>query len=162
MDKRSDIAKAKDSLTQFIETHKMRKTIERYAVLETLHNAGRRVTVEELMVMMPEDVKVSRATIYNVIGVLIKAGLVIRCKFGKTTEYEYRSVGRRQFHKVCTYCGNVVEFTNDALSKFLDEMPVKGFDVCDTMITFSGICSKCKAKLKRAERKKQKHINKEL
>ncbi len=160
MDKSSDIAKAKDCLTQFIETHKMRKTIERYAVLETLHTAGRRVTVEELMVMMPSEVKVSRATIYNVMGVLIKAGLVIRCKFGKRTEYEFRSVGRRQFHKVCTYCGNVVEFANEALSKYLDNVQVKGFTVCDTTITFSGVCSKCKAKLKRAERKKQKHINK--
>ncbi len=156
MDKRSDIDIAKACLTEYLEVHDMRKTVERYAVLEMLYKVEKHVTVEELYEMMPDELRVSRVTVYNTLEVLRRAGIAVVHQFGSGMEYEFRPLGKKHYHKVCVHCGTMTEFSNDAVTKYLDALHIRGFSISDIQLTVNGICSKCKAKLVRQKKKKQK------
>ncbi len=156
MDKCADIDAAKACLTQYLEENKMRKTVERYAVLDALYYAGKHVTVDELYGMMAEDLRVSRVTVYNSLDVLRRANIAVAHQFGSGVEYEFRPFGKKHFHKVCVHCGAVMEFANDAISATLDGLHIRGFAISDIQLTVNGTCAKCRAKILRQRRKNKK------
>ncbi len=156
MERQREFEAAKDSLTQYLEENGMRKTIERYAVLEAIFSVGKHVTIDELYELMSEDLRVSRGTVYNSVELLRRVGLVVIHQFGSYAEYEFCSAKKRHFHKVCIHCGTVVEFANDELQKQIDNLHIRGFMISDVQLTINGTCSKCRAKILRLRRKNKK------
>ena len=74
----------KQILTEYLQKNGHRKTPERYAILDTIYSIKGHFDVDELYSYMAEKEKfrVSRATLYNTIILLIDAGLVIKHQFG--------------------------------------------------------------------------------
>ena len=68
----------KQILTEYLQKNGHRKTPERYAILDTIYSIKGHFDVDELYSYMAEKEKfrVSRATLYNTIILLIDAGLV--------------------------------------------------------------------------------------
>ena len=62
---------------------------------------------------MIDEYRVSLATVYNTLDLLLEAGLLIKHQFdGQPAEYE-KSIGTTiHNHAVCTICGHVKEFTD--------------------------------------------------
>ena len=68
----------KNILTQYLEQNNMRKTVERFAVLDAAYSFGSFFTIEELDdLLMRKSFPVSRATLYNSLKLFQTLQLVV-------------------------------------------------------------------------------------
>ncbi|MEX0681722.1 MAG: transcriptional repressor, partial [Balneolales bacterium] len=62
--------------------------------------------------------RVSRATVYNTLDLLVECGLVQRHQFGKNQSLYERAYSFRQHdHIICSKCGKVIEFCDPRLQE---------------------------------------------
>lgn len=147
-----ELEAAKTTLTQFMTMNKMRKTPERYAVLEAVHNSGKHISADDLHATMNKNFRVSRGTVYNTLEMLYRANLVMRHQFGGVVLYEKRT-NRPHYHMVCTECNSISEFSSTTLKYTLSTIKLRGFNITDHDLCLYGICTKCRQKLSRQKKK---------
>src|SRR5438552_13193560 len=94
----------------YLEEHKQRKTPERFAILDEIYSNKEHFDVETLFEHMKErNYRVSRATVYNTLDLLLDCGLVIKHQFGKNLARYERAHGYRQHdHAICNVCSNIM------------------------------------------------------
>lgn len=138
--------------TEYLHAHGHRKTPERYAILDTIYSINGHFDIETLYTLMADQEKfrVSRATLYNTIILLINARLVIKHQFGTSSQYEKSYNRDTHHHQICTQCGRVTEFQNDELKQAIEDTKLKRFSLSHYSLYIYGICSRCQ----RANKKK--------
>lgn len=147
--------KVRQIFTEYLEKNGQRKTPERFAILDKIYSIDGHFGIEQLQTEMENDkFRVSRATIYNTITLLIDAALVVKHSFDNASQYEKSYNIQTRHHLICTECGKVKELKSEDLKNEIEKIKLPRFNLTHYSLYMYGICSSCK-RVKTLKRKKQ-------
>lgn len=142
-------------LTEYLRSHGLRNTPERFALLNAIYSIDGHFTPDILVDKMANEFnfRVCRATVYNNLELLVDAKLVFQHRFSEGAQYEksYNKVSHS--HLICTECGTVTEFYDHNVHRHMESLKVKRFNISNYSLYVYGLCSKCSAALKRKQKR---------
>jgi Fur family transcriptional regulator, ferric uptake regulator len=133
----------------FLSRQGQKLTQERTSLVREIFATHYHFEADELLFKMKQkSVKISRATVYRTLELLVKSGLVRRVHLGEEHyHYEHVRGDSHHDHLVCTACGSVIEFNDPELEqRQLDICARKKFTPTFHNLQILGVCDSCHRK----------------
>ena len=114
-------------LVKILKSEGLRHTDQRQAIWDEIRNSSEHRDAEDIYLKLKEGkVKVSRATVYRTIDVLVKNRLVRKMDVGEGRSlYETRLDDEHHDHMICLDTGDIIEFNNKELEDLQDTIAKK-------------------------------------
>ena len=138
------MSKLKADLDRAFEAAALRPTAQRYAVLEYLAKYDVHVTADQIFdALNRSDPRASRATVYNNLRSLAKAGLVREVSSeGKAARFDANL--HPHHHFICDKCGVVEDISWFDIPDGVAGAALGGRRIASYEIVFRGNCLKCR------------------
>lgn len=145
---------ARIALEQYMKEHNMRRTPERYAILERVIDMPRHFDIDDLCAKLDNDsFHVSKATVYNTMQLFHSAGIIRIHQFsGMRMTYELLLDNQHanHLHIICLSCGKIKEMKESVLGNTIASLQIRGFTPQYHTIYIYGLCSTCRRKSRKA------------
>ena len=151
------------SFSEYLKDKKLRNTTEREAIFSIVRQKKDPFTLEVIgQQLESENFRVSRASVYNTMELLLDAKIVVRHQFiGANVQYELKHIADQHNHVICTYCGTVRKIKNDKMNGFIADYKIPKFTTEYYSLFFYGVCSKCKYRITQETIKANKKTKKQ-
>lgn len=137
-------------LKDYLERNNMRKTAERFAVLDAVYSFNGHFSLDDLNQRLQEtNFPVSRATLYNTINLFIQMRLVIYQRTLNKTLFEACYQEKNHSHQICTMCGKITEVKSSLIDAAVEQTQLRRFRKDGYSLYIYGTCSSCQAKITR-------------
>ena len=147
------LAKVQQYFEEYLTQKGLRKTAERYHILQSVYERSDHFEAEQLYLKLKEETKnISKGTVYNTLELLLDAGLVVQHRFGKAGALYEAAYGYKQHdHLICLLCQNIYEFCDPRIQDTRNMMgEMLGFKVVQHSLMLNGcpqlendICKGC-------------------
>lgn len=126
----------------------LKSTKQRDIILDCFLSSAQHLSTEELYLKLKENNPgIGFATVYRTLKLFAESGIAREIQFGDgQTRYEHLQAGEHHDHLVCTRCGAIVEFENEAIEKLQSEVARQhGFQIVNHKLELYGFCAACRS-----------------
>ncbi len=151
--------RATETLDAYLKLHNMRRTPERYAILDKVVGMKRPFAAESLRdVLASGGYPVSLTTVYNALSLFSAAGLLRKAHMdGRADMWEMTDTsagGMLRIRLVCTRCGKTRSLRDNELARQLSLRRFASFSASLFDLCVSGTCTRCRSAANTRNRKK--------
>lgn len=141
----SDHSARLDTLRTYISDQGLKNSKQREIVAEAFFESGEHMRVDELLAVAREiDARISQATVYRTMKLLVDCGLAEARHFhdGQARYEPADGKGEHHDHLICVACGKIVEFVDPRIEELQDEVAKRyGFTITDHKMELYGLCN---------------------
>ena len=119
--------KNKENLTEVLKKEGLRYTLQRQSVWDEIKRSEKHRDAEDIyQSLRNESIRVSRATVYRTIDVLVKNKMVRKMDVGDGKSlYEPKLDNDHHDHMICVDSGKIIEFFDEELELLQDKIAKK-------------------------------------
>ncbi len=135
-----------EKFKEFLASKNLKFTEERQAILDCIFASHKHFEADELLVELRlNDKRISKATIYRTLALLVQSGLLREVIFGERhTHYEHIYGHEHHDHMICNKCGKIIEFVEYKIEKLQDDVCKRyKFKAESHRMQIHGLCEDC-------------------
>jgi Fur family ferric uptake transcriptional regulator len=127
-----------------LKASNLKATPARVGVMKFLESVGNPADAETILRdLNKEGINADPATIYRILDILYKKGLIQKIELGEG-KYRYEKSENHHHHLICTNCGKIEDIEGDFVSNLENKIREKnGFLVKSHSLEFFGLCKNC-------------------
>jgi Fur family transcriptional regulator, ferric uptake regulator len=138
---------AQKILFEYLKQNDLKNTPERMIILQEVMKLDKHFEAENLFEHIKTmNIKVSRASIYRTLDLLVQCGLVNKINFDNSCFYYETTINKSSHdHFICNECGKIIEFYYPELEDIHKNL-IEKFDLSISEYSHQiyGICKDCK------------------
>ncbi|MBK8206935.1 MAG: transcriptional repressor [Planctomycetes bacterium] len=136
-----------EKLERYLQRKSQKLTSQRRSLVQKIvEMAKTHFTADDLVAeFFDARPRVSKATIYRSLSVMVEAGILEEHQFGNSYKVYELSEGRPHHdHLICTHCGKILEFFNAEMEELQEKVAKKhGFHATHHSQKIFGVCQQC-------------------